>query len=207
MAKRFATNMSDAVKPDGPKGRLIGYARVSTAEQSLDLQINALTEAGVHPDNLHVEKVSGVSSMRHKLDACIMDARPGDTILVWRLDRFGRSMLDLLGKIEELNKRGVGFRTTQGDIDTTTANGRLILHIYGALAEFERNLIIERTKAGVKAAKARGVKFGRERALTDEQIRNARAMLKAGQSVRSVAKYYGVTTMTIYKWAKRPAKR
>jgi DNA invertase Pin-like site-specific DNA recombinase len=207
MARRFATNPSDSVKPEAEQGRLIGYARVSTAEQSLSLQTDALERAGVHKDNLHVEKVSGVASRRTGLDAAMMDCRSGDTFVVWKLDRVARSLRDLLDKIERLEKRGVRFRSLTEAVDTKTAGGRLLVGVLGSLAQFERDLITERTKAGVTAAKARGVKFGAPRSLTDEQVREVKRMMKENRSVRSIAAQYGVTTMTIYKWAKRPAKR
>jgi DNA invertase Pin-like site-specific DNA recombinase len=203
MSRRFADNPSDAVKP----GRLIGYARVSTAEQSLDLQTDALARAGVEPDNLHVEKVSGVASKRQGLDAALMDARAGDTFVVWKLDRVARSLRDLLDRIETLERRGVRFRSLTENIDTQTASGRLLVSVIGALAQFERDLIVERTKAGVRAYRDRGGKLGAPRALTDAQIREARRMMRDGRSVAVVAKHFGVVPMTIYKWAKRPAKR
>jgi DNA invertase Pin-like site-specific DNA recombinase len=194
------------VKPEAEQGRLIGYARVSTAEQSLILQTDALTRAGVDADNMHVEKVSGVASKRTGLDAAMMDCRSGDTFVVWKLDRVARSLRDLLDKIEKLEARGVRFRSLTENIDTKTASGRLLVSVIGALAQFERDLIIERTKAGVTAAKARGVKFGRERSLTDAQVREALRMMKSGRSVRSIAAQFGVTTMTIYKWTKAKKK-
>ena len=194
------------MKPEAEQGRLIGYARVSTAEQSLILQTDALTRAGVDADNMHVEKVSGVASKRTGLDAAMMDCRSGDTFVVWKLDRVARSLRDLLDKIEKLEARGVRFRSLTENIDTKTASGRLLVSVIGALAQFERDLIIERTKAGVTAAKARGVKFGRERSLTDAQVREALRMMKSGRSVRSIAAQFGVTTMTIYKWTKAKKK-
>jgi DNA invertase Pin-like site-specific DNA recombinase len=194
------------VKPEAEQGRLIGYARVSTAEQSLSLQTDALTRAGVDADNMHVEKVSGVASKRTGLDAAMMDCRSGDTFVVWKLDRVARSLRDLLDKIEKLEARGVRFRSLTENIDTKTASGRLLVSVIGALAQFERDLIIERTKAGVTAAKARGVKFGRERSLTDAQVREALRLMKSGRSVRSIAAQFGVTTMTIYKWTKAKKK-
>ncbi len=194
------------MKPEAEQGRLIGYARVSTAEQSLSLQTDALTRAGVDADNMHVEKVSGVASKRTGLDAAMMDCRSGDTFVVWKLDRVARSLRDLLDKIEKLEARGVRFRSLTENIDTKTASGRLLVSVIGALAQFERDLIIERTKAGVTAAKARGVKFGRERSLTDAQVREALRLMKSGRSVRSIAAQFGVTTMTIYKWTKAKKK-
>lgn len=137
---------------------LIGYARVSTHEQSLSLQLDALRKAGCR--KVFDDKVSGAGSERSGLKAALEYAREGDTLLVWRLDRLGRSLKDLIETIGDLEKRGVGFRSLQESIDTTTSGGRLIFHVFGALAEFERNLIRERTRAGLEAARARGRKGG-----------------------------------------------
>src|SRR5262245_16837105 len=145
---------STIVESEG--GRLIGYARVSTAEQSLDLQRDALLRAGVLPENIHEEHVSGVADKRPKLDLAYKDMRAGDTLVVWKLDRVGRSMINLLNRMKALEEMGVGFRSITEGIDTTTSWGTLIMHIMGALAQFERDLVVERTKTGMAAARERG---------------------------------------------------
>jgi len=141
--------------------RLIGYARVSTNGQELQLQLDALKAAGVAKADVYTDKASGSKTARPGLDKCLQALQPGDTLLVWRLDRLGRSIRHLIDLVEHLRERGVGFRSLCESIDTTTANGKLIFHIFTALAEFERDLIRERTKAGLTAARARGRNGGR----------------------------------------------
>ena len=142
--------------------RLIGYARVSTNEQELGLQIDALLAHGVRREHLFQDKLSGAREDRPGLAACTNSLRRGDTLVVWRLDRLGRSMRHLVNMIEDLKDRGIGFRSiSDGMIDTTSASGELVLNIFSALAQFERRLIQERTKAGLAAARARGRKGGR----------------------------------------------
>ena len=141
--------------------RLIGYARVSTNGQELQLQLDALKAAGVAKADVYTDKASGSKTARPGLDKCLQALQPGDTLLVWRLDRLGRSIRHLIDLVEHLSERGVGFKSLCESIDTTTANGKLIFHIFTALAEFERDLIRERTKAGLTAARARGRNGGR----------------------------------------------
>ncbi|OQB95054.1 MAG: DNA-invertase hin [Verrucomicrobia bacterium ADurb.Bin118] len=141
--------------------RLIGYARVSTNGQELQLQLDALKAAGVAKADVYTDKASGSKTARPGLDKCLQALQPGDTLLVWRLDRLGRSIRHLIDLVEHLRERGVGFKSLCESIDTTTANGKLIFHIFTALAEFERDLIRERTKAGLTAARARGRNGGR----------------------------------------------
>lgn len=142
--------------------RLIGYARVSTVDQELNLQLDALYEHGVEKKNLYCDKISGAKVERPGLAACMDALRRGDTLVVWRLDRLGRSMRHLVNMIEDLKDRGIGFRSiSDGMIDTTSASGELVLNIFSALAQFERRLIQERTKAGLAAARARGRVGGR----------------------------------------------
>lgn len=194
------------VKPG--EGRLVGYARVSTAEQSLQMQVDALRKAGVHPDNIHTETASGVASKRPALAMALKDAREGDTFVVWKLDRLGRSMLDLLNKIDDLEARGIGLRSLTDGIDTTTPAGRLMLHMLGALAQFERDLIRERTRAGMAAHIARGGRVGAPRALKPAQEVQGRKWRKAGVSVKEIAKRLGVTPQTIYvRVVGRPTKK
>lgn len=177
---------------------MIGYARVSTAEQSIQMQIDALRKAGVQPDNVHAETASGIASKRLALSMALRDVRAGDTLVVWKLDRLGRSMLDLLNRINDLEARGVGLRSLTDGIDTTTPAGRLMLHMLGALAQFERDLIRERTRAGMAAHIARGGRVGAPRALKPTQEVQGRKWRKAGVSVKEIARRLGVTPQTIY---------
>jgi DNA invertase Pin-like site-specific DNA recombinase len=149
--------------------KLVGYARVSTSEQEVELQLDALRQAGCANEHIFIDKASGARSERPGLDACLRLLKPGDTLLVWRLDRLGRSMPHLVMLIEELLGKGIGFRSLcDGVIDTTTASGELIFNLFSALAQFERRLIQERTKAGLSAARARGRKGGRKPISSDD---------------------------------------
>lgn len=144
-------------------GRLIGYARVSTSDQDLSLQLDALREAGCRDEQVYLDRVSGARAARPGLQACLETLAPGDTLVVWRLDRLGRSMAHLVTLIEELLQRQVRFRSLcDGAIDTTTASGELVFNIFSALAQFERRLTQERTRAGLAAARARGRRGGRK---------------------------------------------
>ena len=178
---------------------LVGYARVSTEDQNLDLQRQALLATGcegIYEDH----GVSGLARRRPRLDAALAEIVPGDVLVVWRLDRLGRSLSHLIETIDRLGKAGVGFRSLTEAIDTTTAGGRLILHIMGALAESERSLIVERTRAGIDAARRRGVKVGRPRKLTDHQLAHARALLDVGTETRAgVARLLGVDAKTLWR--------
>lgn len=148
--------------------RLVGYARVSTAGQNLSLQIDALHKYGVAKELIFTDKASGAKHQRPGLDACLKELRDGDVLLVWRLDRLGRSVRHLVTLIDQLRDRNVGFRSVcDGAIDTTTPSGELIFHVFSALAQFERRLIQERTNAGLAAARARGRMGGRP-SLTDD---------------------------------------
>jgi len=153
---------------------LLGYERVSTDDQNLALQHDALQAAGCH--KFFSDKISGVKAERPGLKQALKFAREGDTLVVWRLDRLGRSLKDLIALVEELEKRKIGLRSLQENIDTTTSGGKLIFHMFGALAEFERNLIRERTQAGLQAARARGRKGGRKHKLTAQQIEVGRSL-------------------------------
>lgn len=144
--------------------RVIGYARVSTQDQDLQLQLDALDKEGCKKQYIYTDKISGSKKERPGLDKCLSELQEGDTLLVWRLDRLGRSMSHLIGLIEELRGRGVGFRSIcDGSIDTTTASGELIFNIFSSLAQFEKRLIQERTRAGLSAARARGRLGGRKK--------------------------------------------
>jgi DNA invertase Pin-like site-specific DNA recombinase len=166
--------------------RLIGYARVSTLEQNLDMQVQALLKAGVHRDHLHVEKLSASNKRRPKLDWVITHARAGDVVVVYKLDRIARSLMDMLNRIQALEAQGAGFRSLTEQIDTTTPGGRLMLHVLGALAQFERDLVVQRTRHGVAAAQARGVKFGQPQKLDSKQQAQCRKWKAERKTVREI---------------------
>lgn len=176
----------------------IGYARVSTDDQNLDLQRDALAKSLCR--NIYEETASGKSADRPQLEHCLKALRVGDTLVVWRLDRLGRSLPDLVKIIGELEQQGVAFESLTEKIETSSATGKLVFHVFAALAEFERNLIRERTKAGLAAARARGRKGGRKPSLNDKQKREIKALLRDPQAqVSDVARKYGVSRTTIYK--------
>lgn len=158
--------------------RMVGYARVSTNGQELQLQLDALLKAGCAKKGIFTDKVSGSKSARPGLDECLAHLKPGDTLVVWRLDRLGRSVRHLIDVVEDLRQRGVGFKSLcDGAIDTTTASGELIFHIFTALAQFERKLIQERTRAGLEVARARGRTGGRNPIVTDDpRVQTAKKM-------------------------------
>ena len=156
------------------RGMTFGYARVSTTQQDEALQHDALEKAGV--DRIFIDKASGATESRPALDELLGQLRPGDTVVVWRLDRLGRSLRHLIDVVGDLEQRGVGLRSLTESIDTSTPGGKLIFHVFGALAEFERDLIRERTQAGLAAARARGRVGGRPTVWTPEKLEAARAM-------------------------------
>lgn len=177
----------------------IGYARVSTDDQKLDLQKDALTKSGCL--DIYEEKVSGKTADRPVLDYCRRALSAGDTLVVWRLDRLGRSLPDLVRIVGELELAGIGFESISEKIETGSASGKLIFHVFAALAEFERNVIRERTHAGLEAARARGRKGGRKPALNAKQVREIKALLRDPDvQVADVAKRYEVSRTTIYKY-------
>ncbi len=177
---------------------IIGYARVSTSDQQPSLQLDALTQAGA--ERIFQESASGASRERPELAKCLDTLRHGDTLVVWRLDRLGRSLKDLVEIITELETQGVGFRSVMEAIDTTTPGGRLTFHIFGALAEFERSLIQERTKAGLAAARARGRKGGRPPKMSSGDVQKARAMLADPNMTKAeVARHFKVSRVTLNK--------
>jgi len=177
---------------------LIGYARVSGQDQSLDLQLDALRAAGA--EKVFTDKLSGARADRPGLSEALSFARPGDVLAVWRLDRLGRSLPHLIETVKGLEQRGVGFRSLTEQIDTSSTGGRLIFHVFGALAEFERDLIKERTHAGLAAARARGRVGGRPRAMSDEKLRVAKKLLAEGNSPKVVAEVVGCSVPTLYRW-------
>jgi len=162
------------------EGRLIGYARVSTSAQELNLQLDALKQAGCKKQHIFTDQISGSKAERPGLAECLKELKKGDTLIIWRLDRLGRSLRNLIDIVEQLQKRGVGFRSiNDGGIDTTTASGELIFNIFGTLAQFERRLIQERTQAGLTAARARGKKAGRPKISNDDpKVQMAKKMSK-----------------------------
>jgi len=186
-------------EPANLTGALIGYARVSTSGQNLDRQTRALTEAGCL--RIFADKLSGKTADRPELAACLDYLRAGDTLVVPSLDRLSRSLADLITLVARLRRKGVGFRSLHEALDTTTPGGRLVFHVFAALAEFIRELIAEGTREGLDAARARGQRLGRPPALTAGQIRQARDLLTLpGSSISSIARLHGVSRSTIYKY-------
>lgn len=185
--------------------RLVGYARVSTGSQDLRLQIDALKNGGVDPKLIFTDKLSGATSERPGLDACLKELRDGDTLLVWRLDRLGRSVRHLVTLVEDLRERGVGFRSLcDGAIDTTTASGELVFNIFSSLAQFERRLIAERTKAGLAAARARGKFGGRPRITSDDpRVVTAKALHRdQTMEIRDICRSLKISRATLYRFLK-----
>jgi DNA invertase Pin-like site-specific DNA recombinase len=179
---------------------LIGYARVSTEDQTLDLQLDALQSAGCQ--QIFRDTASGAKSDRPGLTRALEHVRKGDVLVVWRLDRLGRSLASLMDLMTHLDSRGIGFMSLTEQIDTTTSGGKLIFHIFGALAEFERNLIRERTNAGLAAARARGRKGGRPKRLdTDRKVQMARQLhADPTNSIADICKTLGVSRATLYRY-------
>lgn len=180
----------------------IGYARVSTGEQTLSLQLDALNAAGCN--SIYQETASGAKADRPVLEEVLSYIRKGDTLVVWRLDRLGRSLEHLIDVVSALAERGIGFRSLTEQIDTTTSGGKLIFHVFGALAEFERDLIRERTQAGLAAARSRGRLGGRPKKLTDpKQIALARSLHMSGHSdVSTICRTLGISRATFYRVVK-----
>ncbi|MBO1926634.1 recombinase family protein [Thiomicrorhabdus sp. 6S2-11] len=183
---------------------LVGYARVSTQDQNLDAQRDALQKIGC--SEIFEEKITGKQKDRPELNVCLRTLREGDVLVVWKLDRLARSLKDLVEMISELDERKIGFKSLTESIDTTSAGGKLIFHIFGALAEFEHNLIRERTLAGLAAARARGRKGGRKLAMTTQDVKKAAAMLKDPLiTKKEVAEHFGVSRVTLNKSLERSA--
>lgn len=177
---------------------LVGYARVSTEDQNPDLQLKALKATGCK--KVFVEKASGALRERPELSAALEYARKGDMLVVWKLDRLARSLKQLIETIESLETRKIGFRSLTEAIDTTTSGGRLVFHIFAALAEFERSIIRERTLAGLAAAKARGARPGRKPSLDADDLAAAKALLRKGHlKVTEVARRLSVAPSTLYR--------
>ena len=185
---------------------LIGYARVSKADgsQVLDLQTDALIKVGVPAHRIYQDRVSGKTAKRPGLSACLKALQPGNTLVVWKLDRLGRDLKHLINTVDELRQRDIGFKVLAGagaEIDTTTANGRLFFGVFAALAEYERELISERTRAGLVAARARGRLGGRPRKMDITALHMAMtAMSEPTASAQEVANKLGITTATLYTY-------
>ena len=177
---------------------LIGYARVSTQDQNLDLQIDALTKAGC--TKIVDDKISGSRAERPGLAKAMELLREGDTLVVWKLDRLGRSVKNLVDLVGELAKKGIHFKSLTDSIDTSTPSGRFFFHIMASLAEMERELVVERTRAGLEVARQLGRMGGRRRQMTDSKIESAKKLLLSGVPPRDVAKNLGVSVPTLYRW-------
>ena len=177
--------VSDVSETLAGMGNTIGYARVSTTVQEPALQLDALDRAGAI--RTFVDHASGATMARPQLDAALDFLRPGDTLAVWRLDRLGRSLRDLIDQVNKLGERGVGFASLTEGIDTSTSAGRMVFHIFGAISEFERELVRERTVAGLDAARARGRRGGRPPVLTRQRVEAAAALREQGQTLDEVA--------------------
>ena len=177
---------------------LIGYARISTHEQTLDLQQDTLKQAGC--DRIFTDIVSGTKAIRPGLTEALSHLRQGDTLVVWRLDRLGRSLPHLIATVTDLQEKGVGFKSITEAIDTTTSGGKLVFHIFGALAEFERELIRERTHAGLRAARSRGRNGGRRKKLTPKQLQIAKQLYNAKTPVKDICKTLGIGRTTFYRY-------
>ncbi|EDV9208556.1 recombinase family protein [Salmonella enterica subsp. enterica] len=177
---------------------IIGYARVSTQDQNLDLQTEALTRAGC--EKIYEDKISGVRAERPGLSRALEILREGDTLVVWKLDRLGRSVKQLVDMVGDLHKQGIQFKSLTDAIDTGTPAGRFFFHVMASLAEMERELIIERTRAGLDAAKQLGRKGGRKPKMTSSKIESAKKLLSSGIPPRDVAKDLGVSVPTLYRW-------
>ena len=181
----------------------IGYARISTQEQNLNLQTDALSATGC--EKIFQDVASGAKDERSGLVEAIEYARTGDTLVVWKLDRLGRSLKHLIETVNQLQAKGIGFSSVQENIDTTTPGGKLIFHVFGALAEFERELIRERTQAGLKAARARGKKGGRPNKLTTKQIEMAKTLMNdPNVSVSSICRMLNISKPTLYRYCPSP---
>jgi DNA invertase Pin-like site-specific DNA recombinase len=188
-------------------GHDIGYARISTADQDLRLQLDALNTAACF--KIYTDTATGTNTDRPQWQACLADLRPGDTLVIWKIDRLGRNLRDLIDIVTTLETRGVGVRSlTNGAIDTTTAHGKLIFGIFAVMAEYETGLIKERTHAGLAAARARGRTGGRKPKMTPDLVNKAQRMYDARKfTMNEIAQSCGVTPMTIYRTIKTDPHR
>lgn len=181
---------------------LIGYARVSTHEQNLDLQLDALKQAGCQ--KIFTDKISTLKAERKGLDEALTFLRPGDVLVVWKLDRLGRTLKQLIELVAMFNQKGIGFKSLKETIDTTTSTGKLVFHIFAALAEFERDIIHERTRAGLEAARARGRRGGRPKALTPKQAALAQSLYDSKEhSIQDICDTLHVARGTLYRYVEK----
>ena len=183
--------------------KLVGYARVSRESQDLQLQLDALAKVGCLADNIHIDKISGVKAQRPGLEACLNSLEEGDTLVIWRLDRLGRSMSHLVSLIDSLLKKGVSFKSLQeGVIDTTSATGELVFHMFSALSQFERRLIQERTHAGLAVARSRGKRGGRKpTAKDDPKVITAQKMHKDhNMPINTICDTLKISRATFYRY-------
>ncbi len=190
-------------------GFLVGYARVSTEDQSLALQLDALRKAGVLEGNIHVEKVSAVGKNRPALELALKDLRDGDTLIVWRLDRLARSMRQLYGTLDRIYAKGASFRSISESFDFGTASGKLVLGVLGLVAEFERQIISQRTAAGIAAVRARrgkGAAWGPAVHMTPDRIKRVGELLHKGMSGPKVAEKMKISTASVYAHWKQTGK-
>lgn len=184
-------------------GERIGYARVSTDDQNLDLQMDALLQAKVNQSQIYADRVSGKNIDRPELNNCLKALRDGDTLVIWRLDRLGRSVADLVALTSDLEQRGIGLESLTEKIDTSSASGKLVFHVFASMAEFERNVIRERTIAGLSAARARGRSGGRKPMLNQKQIKEMKKMASDRTiPINRIAAMYGISRTTLYKYLK-----
>jgi len=199
----YANALMNASRGKGESAMLLGYARVSTQDQSLDLQHNALTQANC--EKIYEDQMSGARSERPGLKIALEVLREGDTLVVWKLDRLGRSVKGLVDLVNDLSDRGVHFKSLTDNIDTSTPSGRFFFHVMASLAQMERELIVERTRAGLFAARQQGRTGGRKRKMTDSKIVSAKKLLANGIAPKEVAQNLGVSIPTLYRWV--PALR
>jgi DNA invertase Pin-like site-specific DNA recombinase len=185
---------------------LIGYARVSTHEQNLDMQIDALKAAGCQ--KIFTDKISTLKAERKGLDEALSFLRPGDVLVVWKLDRLGRTLKQLIELVALFNQKGIGFKSLKETIDTTTSTGKLVFHFFAALAEFERDIIHERTRAGLEAARARGRRGGRPKALTPKQEALAQSLYDSKEhSIQDICDTLHIVKSTLYRYIKHGEKQ
>lgn len=182
---------------------LIGYARVSREDQNLELQLQALNAAGC--ERIFSDKKSGAKKTRTGLEAALSHLRANDTLVVWKLDRLGRTVKQLVDLVTEFESQRIHFKSLSNDIDTSTSSGRFFFHIMASLAQMERELLVERTKAGLDAAKKLGRVGGRRRLMTESKIKSAKKLLKSGIAPRDVANDLGVSLATLYRWVPEAA--
>ena len=198
-AAKKAASAKPTPDQQAKNGALIGYARVSTQDQSTDLQLDALTKAGCA--RVFSESASGAQRDRPELARALDSMRPGDTLVVWKLDRLARSLKQLIETVEALEGKGIGFRSLAESIDTTTPNGKVTFHIFSTLAGFERSMVRERTRAGLDAARTRGRVGGRPRSLTDKDLEMAKTLLANPDiTVEQVASRLSVAPATLYRY-------